>query len=75
MANPVVHFEVIGHDAQVLTPKELQTLRGLYMEIREGSTTMYEVLTALDREIRIQRFGWCRQNLSCALVTQLRFSC
>jgi hypothetical protein len=40
----------IGHDAQVLTPKELQTLRGLYMEVREGSTTMYEVLTALDRE-------------------------
>jgi hypothetical protein len=40
----------IGHDATVLNPKELQTLRGLYMEIREGSTTMYEVLTALDRE-------------------------
>lgn len=40
----------IGHDIQVLTPKELQTLRGLYMEIREGATTMYEVLTALDRE-------------------------
>jgi hypothetical protein len=40
----------IGHDAQVLTPKELQTLRGLYMEIREGSTTMYEVLQALERE-------------------------
>lgn len=40
----------IGHDATVLNPKELQMLRGLYMEIREGSTTMYEVLTALDRE-------------------------
>jgi hypothetical protein len=40
----------LGHDAQVLTPKELQTLRGLYAEIREGNTTMYEVLTALERE-------------------------
>jgi len=40
----------IGHDAQVLTPKELQTLRGLYMEIREGQTTMFEVLAALERE-------------------------
>lgn len=40
----------IGHDAQALTPKELQTLRGLYMEIREGNTTMYEVLQALERE-------------------------
>jgi hypothetical protein len=40
----------LGHEAQVLTPKELQMLRGLYMEIREGSTTMYEVLQALERE-------------------------
>ncbi|HYW37828.1 MAG TPA: hypothetical protein VE957_06930 [Terriglobales bacterium] len=40
----------LGHDAQVLTPKELQTLRGLYAELRDGQATMFEVLQALERE-------------------------
>jgi len=40
----------LGHDAAKLSPAELTTLRGLYAEIRDGQTTMYEVFQQLDRE-------------------------
>jgi hypothetical protein len=40
----------LGHDAGTLTPLELQTLRGLYAAIHDGETTMYQVLTDLEKE-------------------------
>jgi hypothetical protein len=40
----------LGHDAAVLTPKELQELRALYASIHDGETTMREVLEAIEKE-------------------------
>lgn len=40
----------LGHEAGTLTPLELQTLRGLYSAIKEGETTMYQVLAELEKE-------------------------
>jgi hypothetical protein len=40
----------LGHDVANLSPAELMSLRGLYAELRDGQTTMFEVLTQIERE-------------------------
>jgi hypothetical protein len=40
----------LGHDATQLSPAEMTTLRGLYAELRDGQTTMFEIFQQIDRE-------------------------
>jgi rubrerythrin len=40
----------IGHDAQTLTPRELQELRALFASIHDGETTMHAVLEEIAKE-------------------------
>lgn len=37
-------IEYLGHDAKVLSPKELKDLRGYYAAIRDGETTWLEIM-------------------------------
>lgn len=49
-----VHVEqlktFLGHDAQTLTPRELQELRALFASIHDGETTMHAVLEEITKE-------------------------
>ena len=56
----------LGHDLAVITPAEIQSLRGVYTAIKDGDTTWAEVLKAVEED----REGTIKGNAAAAQARQ-----